>query len=397
MSISPRIQSIEESATLALAARAAALTAAGEDIISFGAGEPDFPTPPHVVEAAIAAARDPRWHRYTANQGLPTLRAAIAEKTRRDSGWDVDSSQVLVTNGAKQAVYQACAALLGEDDEAIIPSPYWVTYPEVVKLAGARPVGVPAAASRGFRVTVEELEAARTHKTKLLIFSSPVNPTGAVYPPDEIAAIGDWAAHHGLWVLSDEIYEQLVYGSARFASLPVVAPAAESRCVVVNGVAKSHAMTGWRVGWMLGPPEVIAAANNLQSHLSSNVANVAQIAALAALEGGNQATLAMRKAFDRRRLTMLAGLNAIPGISCNEPEGAFYAFPDCRGLLREWRGGRRVETTLELAAILLEEAKLGVVPGEAFGAPGYLRFSYALADELLKVGLQRLATFIAQA
>ena len=397
MSISPRIQSIQESATLALTARAAALVAAGEDIISFGAGEPDFPSPPHVVEAAVAAARDPRWHHYTANQGLPALRRAIADKTRRDSGLGVDPAQVLVTNGAKQAVYQACAVLLGEGDEAIVPSPYWVTYPEVVKLAGARPVVVSASASRGFRVTVDELEAVRTPNTKLLIFSSPVNPTGTVYPPDEIAAIGEWAARHRLWVLTDEIYQHLVYGEARFSSLPVVAPAAADRCVVVNGVAKSYAMTGWRVGWMLGPPQVIAAANRLQSHLSSNVGNVAQMAALAALEGGSQATEAMREAFDRRRKAMHAGLNAVAGISCYEPEGAFYAFPDCRGLLGEWRGGRKVETTLELAAILLEEAKLAVVPGEAFGAPGYLRFSYALADDLLGAGLERLTKFLVHA
>jgi len=395
--ISRRVAAIAESATLAVDTRAKALKAAGEDVIGFGAGEPDFPTPHHVVEAAAAACHQPRFHHYTPTAGLPELRAAIAAKTARDSGLRVEASQVLVTNGGKHALFQAFATLLDPGDEVLLPAPYWVTYPEAIALAGGVPVVVPTGAASGFRAGVEQLEAAATTRTKLLVFVSPSNPTGAVYPPEEVAAIGRWAAARGLWVLTDEIYEHLVYGEARFTSLPVVVPELGDRWVVVNGVAKTYAMTGWRVGWLLGPSDVVAAATNLQSHATSNVGNVAQAAALAAVSGDLLAVAEMRAAFDRRRRRMLELLRAIPGVTCVEPQGAFYAFPSLQGVLGRELRGRRPTTTLELAELILEEAKVAIVPGEAFGAPGYARLSYALGDDDLVEGVTRIAKLLAEA
>jgi aspartate aminotransferase len=395
--ISRRVAAIAESATLAIDAKAKALKAAGEDVIGFGAGEPDFPTPNHIVEAAVAACRQPRFHHYTPGPGLPELRAAIAAKTARDSGLRVEPSQVLVTNGGKHALYQALTTLLDPGDEVLLPSPYWVTYPEAIALCGAEPVVVPTDLSTGFRVGVEQLEAATTDRTKLLVFVSPSNPTGAVYPPEEVAAIGRWAARRGLWVLADEIYEHLVYGAAEFSSMPVMVPELADRCVVVNGVAKTYAMTGWRVGWLLGPPDVVRAATNLQSHATSNVANVSQAAALAAVSGDLHDVAEMRAAFDRRRRRMLELLLAIPGVSCAEPEGAFYAFPSVQELLGRELRGRRPATSAELAELILEEAKVAVVPGEAFGAPGYARLSYALGDDDLVEGVTRIAKLLAEA
>jgi aspartate/methionine/tyrosine aminotransferase len=395
--ISRRVAAIAESATLAVDTRAKALKAAGEDVIGFGAGEPDFPTPHHVVEAAAAACHQPRFHHYTPTAGLPELRAAIAAKTARDSGLRVEASQVLVTNGGKHALFQAFATLLDPGDEVLLPAPYWVTYPEAIALAGGVPVVVPTGAASGFRAGVEQLEAAATTRTKLLVFVSPSNPTGAVYPPEEVAAIGRWAAARGLWVLTDEIYEHLVYGEARFTSLPVVVPELGDRWVVVNGVAKTYAMTGWRVGWLLGPSDVVAAATNLQSHATSNVGNVAQAAALAAVSGDLLAAAEMRAAFDRRRRRMLELLRAIPGVTCVEPQGAFYAFPSLQGVLGRELRGRRPTTTLELAELILEEAKVAIVPGEAFGAPGYARLSYALGDDDLVEGVTRIAKLLAEA
>jgi aspartate aminotransferase len=395
--ISRRVAAIAESATLAVDTRAKALKAAGEDVVGFGAGEPDFPTPDHVVEAAAAACHLPRFHHYTPTAGLPELRAAIAAKTARDSGLRVEASQVLVTNGGKHALFQAFATLLDPGDEVLLPAPYWVTYPEAIALAGGVPVAVPTGAASGFRAGVEQLEAAATPRTKLLVFVSPSNPTGAVYPPEEVAAIGRWAAARGLWVLTDEIYEHLVYGEARFTSLPVVVPELGDRWVVVNGVAKTYAMTGWRVGWLLGPSDVVAAATNLQSHATSNVGNVAQAAALAAVSGDLLAAAEMRAAFDRRRRRMLELLRAIPGVTCVEPQGAFYAFPSLQGALGRELRGRRPTTTLELAELILEEAKVAIVPGEAFGAPGYARLSYALGDDDLVEGVTRIAKLLAEA
>jgi len=394
--LSSRIARIEESATLAVDAKAKALVAAGHDVIGFGAGEPDFPTPAHIVAAAVEAAPQAKNHRYTPAAGLPELREAVAAKTGKDSGYEVAASQVLITNGAKQAVYNTFAALLDPGDEVLMPAPYWVTYPESIRLAGGVDVAVPTDESTGFRATVDALEAACTDRTKVLLFVSPSNPTGAVYTPEQTAEVGRWAAERGLWVVTDEIYEHLVYGDHVFSSMPALVPELADRTIVVNGVAKSYAMTGWRVGWMIGPADVIKGAVNLQSHATSNVANVSQRAAVAALTGDQACVGEMRAAFDRRRRRMYELLSAMPGVECLEPEGAFYAFPSFAGVLgRPLAGGRTASTTLELAGIALEEAKVAIVPGEAFGAPGYARLSYALADEALEEGLGRLATLLA--
>ncbi|HEX2314783.1 MAG TPA: pyridoxal phosphate-dependent aminotransferase [Thermomonospora sp.] len=395
--LSARISAISESATLAVDAKAKALKAAGRPVIGFGAGEPDFPTPDYIVEAAVTACRVPRFHKYTPAGGLPELRAAIAEKTLRDSGLRVDASQVLVTNGGKQAVYEAFAALLDPGDEVLVPTPYWTTYPESIKLAGGVPVDVVADETTGYRVSVEQLEAARTDRTKVLLFVSPSNPTGAVYPRDQVAEIGRWAAEHGLWVITDEIYEHLVYGDAEFSSMPVVVPELADRTLVLNGVAKTYAMTGWRVGWLIGPQDVVKAAANLQSHATSNVANVSQAAALAAVTGDLSAVAEMRTAFDRRRQTMVRMLNEIPGVVCPEPEGAFYAYPSVKALLGKEIRGRRPATTVELAELILTEAEVALVPGEAFGTPGYFRLSYALGDEDLVEGVSRVAKLLSEA
>jgi aspartate/methionine/tyrosine aminotransferase len=388
--ISQRIGSITESATLAVDAKAKALKAAGRPVIGFGAGEPDFPTPDYIVEAAINAARDPQWHRYTPAGGLPALKDAIVAKTKRDSGYDIKASQVLVTNGGKQALYNAFAALLDPDDEVLLQAPYWTTYPEAIKLAGGVPVVVMTDETTGYRATIEQLEAARTPRTKVLVFVSPSNPTGAVYPPDLVKAIGEWALANDLWVVTDEIYEHLVYGDARFASLPVLVPGLADKCVVVNGVAKTYAMTGWRVGWIIGPDDLVKAATNLQSHATSNVANVSQVAAIAALNGDLSAVDEMKVAFDRRRKLMVEMLRAVPGFECPEPEGAFYCYPSVKGALGRDIKGRVANSSAELAAIILEEAEVAVVPGEAFGTPGYIRLSYALGDADLVEGVSRI-------
>lgn len=394
--ISRRIANISESATLAVDAKAKALKAAGRPVIGFGAGEPDFPTPDYIVEAARAACEDPAMHRYTPAGGLPALREAIAAKTKRDSDYDVSANQVLVTNGGKQALYNTFAALLDPGDEALLPAPYWTTYPESIRLAGGVPVVIPTTEDTGYRVSVADLDEALTPNTKLLVFVSPSNPTGAVYSPDEVTAIGRWAAEKGIWVVTDEIYEHLVYGDALFSSMPVQVPEIADTCVVVNGVAKTYAMTGWRVGWMVGPQDVIKAATNLQSHATSNVANVSQKAALAALTGDLSAVEMMREAFDRRRLTIVGMLNEIPGVTCPVPEGAFYAYPSVRGVLGREIRGRIPQTSAELAEIILDEAEVAVVPGEAFGTQGYLRLSYALGDEDLVEGVQRIANLLSE-
>ena len=393
--LSKRITSIAESATLKVDAKAKALKAEGRPVISFAAGEPDFPTPAHVVEAALAAVKDPANHRYTPAAGLPALREAIAEKTLRDSGWAVKPSQVVVTNGGKQAVYQACATLLDPGDEMLLPAPYWTTYPEAITLAKGTPVVVFAGADQDYKVTVDQLEAARTPKTKALMFVSPSNPTGAVMTLEETRAIGEWAAEHDIWVIADEIYQNLVYeGEADHAvSIAEAAPAVQDRCILVNGVAKTYAMTGWRLGWMVGPQDAITAAANLQSHLSSNVSNISQLAGLAALQGDQAPAKAMRDAFDIRRKVIVDGLNAIDGVICPEPTGAFYVYPDVTGLLgREW-AGKVPTTSLELADLILDKCEVAAVPGEAFGPSGYLRFSYALGDADLSSGLKRLQQF----
>jgi aspartate/methionine/tyrosine aminotransferase len=395
--ISARLSAIAESATLAVDAKAKALKAAGRPVIGFGAGEPDFPTPGYIVEAAQQACAVPRFHKYTPAAGLPELRQAVADKTARDSGLQVAANQVLITNGGKQAVFQSFAALLDPGDEVLVPAPYWTTYPEAIQLSGGVTVPVLTDESTGYLASVDDLEAARTERTKILLFVSPSNPTGAVYPPEQVAEIGRWAASHGLWVITDEIYEHLVYGGAEFSSMPVMAPEIADQCVVLNGVAKTYAMTGWRVGWMIGPADVIKAATNFESHVTSNVCNVAQAAALAAVSGDLTAVAEMRAAFDRRRQTMTRLLNEIHGVVCPEPHGAFYCYPSVKGVLGKEIGGRRSQSSAELAALILDEAEVAVVPGEAFGTPGYFRLSCALGDADLEEGVMRIGKLLGQA
>lgn len=388
--ISKRIGSIAESATLKVDAKAKSLQAAGKLVISYAAGEPDFATPAHIVEAAVLAARDPKNHRYTPAIGLPDLREAIAEKTKIDSGTEVSAAQVVVTNGGKQAVYQAFATLLDPGDEVLMPTPFWTTYPEAIRLAGGVPVEVFAGSDQNYLVTVEQLEAARTPKSKVLLFVSPSNPTGSVYSREQTEAIGRWAHENGMWVVTDEIYQNLVYDGLKAVSITEAVPELIDRTILVNGVAKSYAMTGWRLGWMVGPADAMKAAGNLQSHLSSNVSNISQRAAIAALTGPQDEVLAMREAFDRRRKVAVAELNKIPGWIAPTPQGAFYVYSDVTGLLgREW-GGKKIETSLELCDYILDSAEVALVPGEAFGPSGYVRLSYALGDAQLVEGIQRL-------
>ncbi|MEY3511443.1 MAG: hypothetical protein RL486_108 [Actinomycetota bacterium] len=394
--LSRRVSAITESATLAVDARAKALKAAGEPVIGFGAGEPDFPTPAHVVEAAVEAARDVKNHRYTPAAGLPELKEAIAAKTLRDSKVEVSASQVLVTNGGKHAVYNTFEALLNPGDEVLLPAPYWTTYPEPIALAGGVSVVLPTDVDSGFRVTVEQLEAARTDKTKALVFVSPSNPTGAVYPPAEVRAIGEWALKHGIWVITDEIYEHLTFDDNVFTSILAEVPGLADTCVILNGVAKTYAMTGWRVGWMIGPADLIKAATNLQSHSTSNVANVSQRAAIAALEGGLECVEEMREAFARRAILIHGLLNDIPGVTCMVPQGAFYAFPSMEGLFGRNFGGVTPTTTSELCEVILDQAKVALVPGEAFDAPGYVRISFAVSDADIVEGIGRIAELVAK-
>jgi aspartate aminotransferase len=394
--ISARIGGIAESATLAVDAKAKALKAAGRPVIGFGAGEPNFPTPAPIVAAAQAACADPRNHRYTPAAGLPELRAAVAAKTARDSGYEVAAGQVLITNGGKQAVYQAFATLLDPGDEVLLPAPYWTTYPEAITLAGGVPVAVTTGPDADYLPSVEQLEAARTTRTKVLLWCSPSNPTGSVASPELTEAVGRWAVENDVWVVTDEIYEHLVYDGAEAVSMPVAVPELADTCVVLNGVAKTYAMTGWRVGWMAGPTDVIKAATNLQSHLSSNVCNVAQRAALEAVSGPLDAVAEMRSAFDRRRRTIVELLSAIPGVRCPTPRGAFYAYPSVEDLIGRELRGARIDDTVGLAAAILEHAEVAVVPGEAFGTPGFLRFSYALGDDDLRTGIERMGALLAE-
>jgi aspartate aminotransferase len=392
--LSSRIRQITESSTLAIDTKAKALKAAGEDVIGFGAGEPDFPTPSHIVEAAAEAARHPVYHHYSAAAGLPELRAAIARKTERDTGYSVEPSQVLVTNGGKHALYNAFLSIIDPGDEVLVPAPYWVSYPEMIKLAGGEVVELPTTEETGFRVTLDQLERAMTDRTKMLMFVSPSNPTGAVYPPEEVEAIGRFASERGLWVMTDEIYEHLVYSDNVMSSIPVKVPDIAGRCIVINGVAKTYAMTGWRVGWMIAPVDVVKAAASLQSHSTSNVANIAQAAALAAVSGDLKSTHEMHEAFDRRRKTMHKILQEIDSIVCYEPQGAFYCFPSFKRVIGSSVKGHRIDDTVQLAELILDEARVAVVPGDGFGAPGYVRLSYALSDDDIVEGVARIADLL---
>jgi aspartate/methionine/tyrosine aminotransferase len=394
--VSARIAAIAESATLAVDGKAKALKAAGRPVIGFGAGEPDFPTPSYIVEAAAAATKVVANHRYTPTPGLPELRQAIVDKTKRDSNYEITVDQVLVTNGGKQAVYQAFATILDPGDEVILPSPFWTTYPEAIKLAGGKAVEVFADESQNYLVNVDQLEAARTGKTKALLFCSPSNPTGSVYSPEQVKAIGQWALKNNIWIIADEIYEHLLYDGATAPSMPVVVPELADTTIILNGVAKTYAMTGWRVGWMIGPKDVIKAATNLQSHLSSNVANVSQRAAIAALTGNLDAVHEMGVAFDRRRKLIVSLLNEIPGFDCPTPQGAFYVYPSVKGVLGKTIRGKVANTSAELATIILDEVEVAAVPGEAFGPSGYLRFSYATSDEDIVEGIGRIKKLLTE-
>ena len=394
--VSKRIAAIAESATLAVDSKAKALKAAGRPVIGFGAGEPDFPTPDYIVNSAVEAAKVAANHRYTPAAGLPELRDAIVKKTKRDSNYEITSDQVLVTNGGKQAVYQAFASILDPGDEVLLPSPYWTTYPECIKLAGGVSVEVFADESQNYLVSIEQLEKVRTAKTKVLLFCSPSNPTGSVYSPEQVKAIGNWALANGLWVVTDEIYEHLLYDGATAPSICVAVPALADRTIIINGVAKTYAMTGWRVGWMIGPKDVIKAATNLQSHLSSNVSNISQRAAITALTGDLSAVHKMGEAFDRRRKLIVKLLNEIPGVSCPNPTGAFYVYPSVKGVLGKEIRGKRPKTSAELATLILEEVEVAAVPGEAFGPSGYLRFSYALGDEDIIEGIGRVKKLLSE-
>jgi len=395
--ISARIAAIAESATLAVDAKAKALKAAGRPVIGFGAGEPDFPTPDYIVEAAAAATKVVANHRYSPTPGLPELRDAIVVKTKRDSNYEITADQVLVTNGGKQAVYQAFATIVEEGDEVLLPSPYWTTYPECIKLAGGTAVEVFADETQNYLVSVEQLEAARTPKTKALLFCSPSNPTGSVYSVEQVKAIGEWALKNNIWIIADEIYEHLLYGGAKAPSMPVVVPGLADTTIIINGVAKTYAMTGWRVGWMIGPKDVIKAATNLQSHLTSNVSNVSQRAAIAAVTGDLAAVHKMGEAFNRRRKLIVSLLNEIPGFSCPTPTGAFYVYPSVKGVLGKTIRGKTPTTSAELATLILEEVEVAAVPGEAFGPSGYLRFSYALSDEDIVEGIGRIKKLVEEA
>jgi len=394
--ISARIAAIAESATLAVDGKAKALKAAGRPVIGFGAGEPDFPTPDYIVDAAVAAAKVVANHRYTPTSGLPELRQAIVDKTKRDSNYEITVDQVLVTNGGKQSVYQSFASIIDPGDEVILPSPFWTTYPEAIKLAGGKSVEVFADESQNYLVTVEQLEAARTPKTKALLYCSPSNPTGSVYTPEQAKAIGEWALKNNIWVICDEIYEHLLYDGATAPSLPVLVPGLADTCIIVNGVAKTYAMTGWRVGWMIGPKDVIKAATNLQSHLTSNVANVSQRAAIAALTGNLDAVHMMGEAFNRRRKLIVGLLNEIPGFECPTPQGAFYVYPSVKGVLGKTIRGKVANTSAELATIILDEVEVAAVPGEAFGPSGYLRFSYATSDDDIVEGIGRIKKLLSE-
>ena len=394
--ISTRIAAIAESATLAVDAKAKALKAAGRPVIGFGAGEPDFPTPDYIVSAAASAAAVPANHRYTPTPDLPDLRDAIVAKTKRDSHYEITADQVLVTNGGKQSVYQAFATIIDPGDEVILPSPFWTTYPECIKLAGGKAIEVFADESQNYLVSVEQLEAARTPKTKALLFCSPSNPTGSVYSPEQVKAIGEWALKNKIWIIADEIYEHLLYDGAKAPSLPVVVPGLAESTIIINGVAKTYAMTGWRVGWMIGPKDVIKAATNLQSHLTSNVSNVSQRAAIAALTGDLSAVHKMGEAFDRRRKLIVGLLNEIPGFQCPMPTGAFYVYPSVKGALGKTIRGKVANTSAELATIILDEVEVAAVPGEAFGPSGYLRFSYALGDEDIVEGIGRIKKLLTE-
>ena len=395
--ISNRLAQISPSATLAVDAAAKELKAQGRPVIGFGAGEPNFSTPDYIVEAAQAACADPAMHHYSPGKGLPQLREAIAQKTLRDSGYEVDpNTEIIVTNGGKQAVFEAFSAIVEVGDEVIMPTPYWTTYPEVIKIAGGVPVPVMAGADQHYKVTVEQLDAAKTEKTKALLVVSPSNPTGAVYDAKELKAIGQWALDNGIWVITDEIYEHLIYDGIHVEHIVKLVPELAKQTLVLNGVAKTYAMTGWRVGWMIAPADVIKACAAFQSHTTGNVSNIAQRAALAAVSGPLDKVEKMREVFDRRRQRMVELLRQVPDLEVPMPHGAFYCYPSVERILGRELAGETPQTSAELADLMLRKVEVAVVPGEAFGPSGFFRLSYALSDEDLEEGVGRIVDFLNQ-
>lgn len=383
-----RIDRIQPSATLAVDARAKELKAQGVDVISFAAGEPDFATPVHIVEAAAAAARDPKAHKYTAAAGLPELREAVAQESNATTGGaPIGAGNVLIANGAKQAIFSALAAIVEPGDEVLLPAPYWTTYPEVIGFFGGAAVPVESAQMPGGLPSVADLEKAVTDRTTALVWCSPSNPSGAVADAEHTRAVFEWAAARGLWIVSDEIYRKLYYGSGEVPTMRALGTPGYPRLVVIDGVSKTYSMTGWRIGWIIADAPFIAGVARLQGHLASNVSNVAQAAAIAALTGPQDEAEAMRAAFRRRRAVVVEKLRALPGIRLDEPDGAFYVFPEVREVLAR----RGIASSNDLALRLLDEARVALVPGEGFGFPGYLRLSYALADDQLEEGLARIA------
>jgi aspartate aminotransferase len=386
-----RLGTIEESATVAITDRARSLRAQGRDVLSFSVGEPDFEPPEHVKEAATRAIRDGRATRYTAARGIPELREAIAaDSARRRGGVRHTIDEIVVSVGGKHALFNLALSLYEPGDEVIIPAPYWVSYPDQVRLAGAEPVIVATTAASGLRLTPEALSAAITPRTKALLLCSPSNPTGSAYSAAELRALADVMAPHGFWIVVDEIYARLVYGGFEQRSLLEVAPELRDRIVVIDGVSKSFAMTGYRIGWMLCPAHVARACEKIQAQATTNAAAVSQWAAEAALRGGDEPVERMCRAFEARRDRVLEQLRGIEGLRCPTPEGAFYVFPDVRAFFGRYAGGRVVSDDVALCEYLLDEAGCALVPGAAFGAPGHVRMSYAASTESLDEGLARI-------
>jgi aspartate aminotransferase len=394
MQVSKIVSALEPSATLAMAAKAKELSAAGKKVYDFSVGEPDFTTPRHICEAAVAAMQAGHTH-YTVASGIPELKKAIAKTYQRTSGLEYSPQQVIVSNGAKHSLHNIFATLCNPGDEVIIPAPYWVSYAELVKLTGAKPVILETQESNDFKLMPAQLSAAITPRTKLLLLCSPSNPTGSVYTPQELAALADIVLERNLLVVSDEIYEHLIYGDNKFVSFATVRPGLVDRTITVNGVSKSYAMTGWRIGWTLSPANIAKAMGDLQSQETSNPCSVSQYAAVAALEGPQECVGEMLKEFAKRRDFVRSKLAAIPGVSCTQMGGAFYAFANIKKHLSRTYGGVKCDNSAQWCLALLEQQNVGTVMGSAFGAEGYVRLSYAAGMQELEAGLDRIAKFIA--
>ncbi|WP_260286000.1 pyridoxal phosphate-dependent aminotransferase [Peribacillus aracenensis] len=389
MKLAKRVQSLTPSTTLAITAKAKELKAQGLDIIGLGAGEPDYNTPKHIIDAALLSMNEGQT-KYTPSAGLPKLKEAIAAKLKRDQGLEYKPSEIVVGSGAKHALYTLFQAILDEEDEVIVPIPYWVSYPEQIKLADGKPVYVVGTEENQYKITKEQLEQAITEKTKAVIINSPSNPTGMLYSREELAAIGEVCLAHDILIVSDEIYEKLVYGNAKHTSIAEISPELKKQTIIINGVSKSHSMTGWRIGYAVGDESIIKAMTNLASHSTSNPTTTAQYGAIAAYEGTQEPVEEMRQSFEGRLNTIYDKLVEIPGISCIKPQGAFYLFPNVKRAV-ELTGYSNVE---EFTTALLEEAQVAVIPGSGFGAPDNIRLSYATSLELLEAAVERIHSFV---